>query len=185
STYGASKLASEALISAYAYTYNFKAIILRLANIVGPRSRHGVVHDFTQKLQKNPKRLEILGDGTQTKSYLYINDCINAMFIGLEKSTQQVEIYNVGSEDQITVTEIAQIVVEEIGLKNVEFKFTGGVDGGRGWKGDVKNMQLDIAKLKTLGWKPKLNSKQAVTETAKHLTSQQNKHNRNRPVLQK
>ena len=162
STYGASKLACEALISAYAYTYGFKAIIYRLANIVGPRSKHGVIYDFIQKLKINPKELEILGDGTQNKSYLYITDCIEAMLIGLEKTKSQVEIYNVGSEDQITVKTIAEIVVEEMRLKNVQFKFTGGVEGGRGWKGDVKNMLLDISKIKSLGWKPRHNSKQAI-----------------------
>lgn len=171
STYSATKLACEALISAYAHTYNFKATILRLANIVGPRSQHGVIHDFTRKLNTNRKQLEILGDGTQTKSYLYITDCINAILLALEKSNEQVEIYNVGSEDQITVTEIAQTVTQEMGLKNVRLTCTGGVDGGRGWKGDVKNMLLDITKLKSLGWKPNYNSEQAITETVKHLTS--------------
>jgi len=97
--YGASKLASEALISAYAHIYNFKAVIYRLANTVGPRNKHDVIHDFIQKLHKNPKQLEILGDGTQTKSYLYISDCIEAILLGLEKSEKHVEIYNVGSED--------------------------------------------------------------------------------------
>ena len=167
STYGASKLACEALISAYAYTYGFKAIIYRLANIVGPRSQHGVIYDFIQKLQKNPNILEILGDGTQNKSYLYINDCIEAMLLALEKSTEQVEIYNVGSEDQIDVKTIAEIVAEKMGLQDIKFKFTGGVDGGRGWKGDVKNMLLDVNKIKSLGWKPKLNSKQAIRQAIK------------------
>jgi UDP-glucose 4-epimerase len=169
STYGASKLACEALITAYAYTYGFKAIIYRLANIVGPRSRHGVIYDFIQKLKKNPEELEILGDGTQTKSYLHIKDCIDAILLGLENSTEQVEIFNVGSEDQVDVRTIAQIVIEEMRLKNVKLVFTGGVEGGRGWKGDVKNMLLDITKLKRLGWKPKLNSKQAVREATKSL----------------
>jgi UDP-glucose 4-epimerase len=91
------------------------------------------------------------------------------MLVGLGKSTEQVEIYNVGSEDQINVKTIAEIVAEEMGLQNVKFKFTGGVDGGRGWKGDVKNMLLDTSKLKGLGWKPKLNSKQAITKTIKEL----------------
>ena len=138
STYGASKLACEALISAYAYTYRFKAIIIRLANIVGPRSKHGVIYDFIQKLKANHKELEILGDGTQNKSYLHINDCIEAMLLGLEKTKNQVETYNIGSEDRTTVKTIAEIVIKEMKLKNVKFKFTGGVDGGRGWKGDVK-----------------------------------------------
>ena len=118
---------------------------------------------------KTPKHLEILGDGKQTKSYFYINDCIKAMLVGLGKSTEQVEIYNVGSEDQINVKTIAEIVAEEMELQNVKFKFTGGVDGGRGWKGDVKNMLLDTSKLKGLRWKPKLNSKQAITKTIKEL----------------
>jgi len=169
STYGASKLACEALITAYAYTYGFRAVIYRLANIVGPRSRHGVIFDFIQKLRRNPEELEILGDGTQTKSYLHVSDCVEAMLLGLEKSREQVQIFNVGSEDQVDVKTIAQIVIEEMKLKNVKLTFTGGTDGGRGWKGDVKNMLLDICKLKALGWKPKLHSKQAVREAAKSL----------------
>ncbi len=171
STYGASKLACEALISAYAYTYNFKAVIYRLANIVGPRSSHGVIYDFVKKLKANPNQLEIMGDGTQRKSYLYITDCIKAMLLGLEKAKNQVEIYNVGSEDQIDVRTIAEMVTKEMKLKNVQYKFTGGVDGGRGWIGDVKNMLLDIEKLKSQGWKPKHNSIQAVRITAKTLAA--------------
>ncbi len=169
SIYGASKLACEALITAYAYTYGFKAVIYRLANIVGPRSKHGVIHDFIQKLRKNPKQLEILGDGAQTKSYLYISDCIEAMFLGLKEPKNWVEVFNVGSEDQINVKTIAQIIIEEMGLKNVKLTYTGGVDGGRGWIGDVKNMLLDINKLKSLGWKPKLNSEQAIRKTVKKI----------------
>jgi UDP-glucose 4-epimerase len=172
STYGASKLACEALITAYAYTYGFKAVIYRLANIVGPRSRHGVIYDFIQKLKKNPEELEILGDGSQTKSYLHIRDCVDAILLGLENSAEQVEIFNVGSEDQVDVKTIAQIVIEEMRLKNVKLVFTGGVEGGRGWKGDVKNMLLDITRLKRLGWKPRLNSKQAVREAVKSLINE-------------
>lgn len=169
SIYGASKLACEALITAYAHTYGFKAVIYRLANIVGPRNQHGVIHDFIKKLKKNPKELEILGDGTQSKSYLHVNDCIEAMLLGLEKSHKQIEVFNVGSEDQIDVKTIAEIVVKEMGFKDVKFKLTGGVDGGRGWKGDVKNMLLDIGMLKALGWRPKLDSAEAVKQTTKHL----------------
>jgi UDP-glucose 4-epimerase len=170
STYGASKLASEALISAYAHNYNFKALILRLANIIGSRSQHGVIYDFAQKLKKNPRELEILGDGTQTKSYLHISDCIEAIQLGLTKSSKQVEIYNVGSEDQINVKDIAQIVIEETKLKNVKLKLTGGVDGGRGWKGDIKNMLLDVRKIKAIGWKPKLSSEEAIRKASKELS---------------
>ncbi|MEM3824211.1 MAG: NAD-dependent epimerase/dehydratase family protein, partial [Candidatus Bathyarchaeia archaeon] len=167
SIYGASKLASEALITAYAYTYGFNAIIYRLANIIGPRAQHGVIHDFVNKLSRDSKKLEILGDGTQRKSYLYIDDCIDAMLMGVSHLHNRVEIYNVGSEDQINVKEIADMVCQEMGLRNVEYIYTGGVDGGRGWKGDVKFMLLKIEKIKSLGWKPKLNSRQALQKTVK------------------
>ena len=171
SIYGASKLACEALISSYAHTYGFKAVIYRLANIVGSRSRHGVIYDFVKKLKNDSKQLEILGDGTQTKSYLYIRDCIDAMKLGLERSSKQVEIYNVGSDDQINVLRIAKIVIEEMKLKDVMFNITGGVDGGRGWMGDIKMMLLDIGKLKRLGWKPNLNSEDTVRFATKELLS--------------
>jgi len=168
SVYGACKLACEALIHSYAKTYGFKAAILRLANIIGSRSRHGVIHDFIMKLKRNPRKLEILGDGTQSKSYLHVEDCINAILLCTEKISG-VEVYNVGSEDRINVMSIAKIVVEEMGLKNVEFEISGGVDGGRGWIGDVKYMHLDISKLKALGWRPKLNSEEAVRRAAREL----------------
>jgi UDP-glucose 4-epimerase len=169
SIYGAAKLSSEALIMAYAHTYGFDALILRLANIVGPRSKHGVTFDFAKKLQENPRELEILGDGTQSKSYLYIDDCVSAVLGAFTSIQGGVEILNVGSEDQITVREIAEIVVEEMKLKNVHFHFTGGIDCGRGWIGDVKNMLLDITKLRAKGWKPKYNSREAIRQTAKSI----------------
>lgn len=169
SVYGASKLASEALITSYAYTYGFKALIYRLANIVGSRARHGVIYDFIRKLRENPKKLEILGDGTQTKSYLHVEDCVNAMLMGININREKVEIYNVSSEDQVTVKEIADIVCEKMGLNGVQYMFTGGIDGGRGWKGDVKFMLLSINKLKKLGWKPKLNSRQSVERAAEEI----------------
>jgi UDP-glucose 4-epimerase len=169
SVYGASKLASEALVMAYAHTYGFNAVIYRLANIIGPRSRHGVIYDFIEKLRHNPSELEILGDGTQAKSYLYIDDCIEAMLFSFTRRSRRVEVYNLGSEDWIHVKSIAQIVVEEMGLKNATFRFTEGVNGGRGWKGDVKYMLLAVNRLKSLGWKPKLNSVEAVRKTVKSM----------------
>jgi len=162
SLYGASKLACEALISAYCDTFDMRGVIYRLANMIGSRSRHGVIWDFIHKLTKNPKRLEILGNGTQTKSYLTVEECINAMLFGLEHVSERVEIYNIGSEDQISVAEIAKIVVEEMGLQDVKFQYTGGVEGGRGWIGDVKIMLLDISKMKKLGWEPKYKSAESV-----------------------
>jgi UDP-glucose 4-epimerase len=169
SVYGASKLACEALVSSYCYSFKKKGIIIRPANIVGPRATHGVILDFIRKLKANPSELEILGDGTQTKSYLYVDDCINAIIKAYELSEEPVAIYNIGSEDQISVTEIAKVVIEEMGLKDVKLKFSGGVNGGRGWIGDVKNMLLDVNKLKSLGWKPELNSKEAVRRATKNL----------------
>jgi UDP-glucose 4-epimerase len=169
SVYGASKLASEALIMAYARTYGFNAVIYRLANIIGPRSRHGVIYDFIEKLRHNPRELEILGDGTQAKSYLHVDDCTEAMLFSFMRQSRRVEVYNLGSEDWIRVKSIAQIIVEEMGLKNVSFRFTEGVDGGGGWKGDVKYMLLAVNRLKSLGWKPKLNSVEAVRKTVKSM----------------
>jgi UDP-glucose 4-epimerase len=171
SVYGASKLASEALITAYAHSYGFAALILRFANVVGSRSGHGVIFDFVRKLRENPRELEILGDGTQTKSYLYIDDCVSAVLTAVERMRGNVEVLNVGSEDQVGVREIAEVVVEEMRLKDVNFRFTGGVDGGRGWVGDVKNMLLDVTRLKAKGWKPKYNSKEAVRQTARRIAT--------------
>ncbi len=169
SVYAATKLACEALISAYAYNYGFRATIYRLANVIGPRSGHGVIYDFIQKLHKTPNQLEILGDGSQTKSYLHVTDCITALLQSQEASSEQVEIFNVGSEDKINVKTIAETVIAAMGLTNVDLKLTGGVDGGRGWVGDVKIMLLNADKIKSTGWTPRLNSQQAVTQTARAL----------------
>lgn len=169
SVYAATKLACEALISAYAYNYGFKATIYRLANVIGPRSGHGVIYDFIQKLKKTPNQLEILGDGSQTKSYLHVTDCITGLLQNQEALSEQVEIFNVGSEDKINVKTIAEAVVAAMGLTNVDLKLTGEVDGGRGWIGDVKIMLLNADKIKLAGWTPKLNSQQAVTQTARAL----------------
>jgi len=172
SFYGGTKLAAEALISAYSYTYGMRSVVLRLANIIGPRLRRGVVYDFVMKLKRNPRELEILGDGKQTKSYLWVDDCVSAMLIAARRSRDELAIYNVGSEDAVSVARIAEIVVEEMGLSNVRFKFTGGVQGGRGWVGDVKFMHLSVARIKSLGWRPKYCSEEAVRLTARALVSE-------------
>lgn len=177
SLYGATKLGCEALASSYAYTFGIHTLILRLANIVGSRSTHGVIVDFIKKLQANPKRLKILGDGTQTKSYLHIDDCVNAILHltgTFLRSEKRVDIYNVGPFDQIGVERIAEIVTEQMKLPNVKFTFTGGVDGGRGWLGDVKIMNLSTEKLRETGWKPKYNSEQAVQLATKNLLEEIN-----------
>ena len=169
SLYGASKLACEALISAYCHTFDMRGVIYRFANIVGSRSGHGVVWDFIHKLLENPLELEILGDGTQTKSYLMVDECVDALLFGLEHASGRVEIYNIGAEDQISVKEIARVVTEQMGLKGLRFRYTGGVRGGRGWIGDVKTMFLDVSKMKRLGWKPKYNSAESVKTATDHI----------------
>ena len=168
SLYGGSKLACEALISAYASMYGFKAVIYRLANVVGPRSNHGVVWDFVGKLRGNPNKLEVLGDGSQSKSYLYVSDCVEGLLKGAE-SGEQVDIYNLGSDDRVTVLEIAKIVRNAAGCPDAQITLTGGVDGGRGWKGDVKYMQLDMRKLRSTGWTPRHNSVEAIRLTAENV----------------
>jgi len=172
STYGASKLGCEALASSYAHTFGLHTLILRIANVVGSRTNHGAIVDFINKLKTNPKKLEILGDGTQKKSYLHIVDFIDATihvtsrFLDEKKKT---DIYNVGSVDQIKVKKIAEIVAEEMNLRDVKLVFTGGVNGGRGWLGDVKIMLLSIDKLMKTGWKPKYNSEKAVRLAVKAI----------------
>jgi UDP-glucose 4-epimerase len=163
SLYGAAKLAAEGLTSSYCHTFGMAGVSLRLANIVGPRLTHGVIYDFVNKLRENPRRLEILGDGTQRKSYVWVEDCVEAMLQILKQmEASHYEVYNIGSEDWITVSEIADIVAESMGLRNVEKVFTGGVENGRGWVGDVKLMNLDISRIKATGWRPKHNSREAV-----------------------
>ena len=166
SLYGASKLACEALTTSYGHTFGIQSWIFRFANVVGPRGTHGILVDFINKLKKNPKELEILGDGRQRKSYLYTEDCIDAMMFALRKSDERANIFNLGSEDWIYISKIAQIVVEEMKLKNVAFKYTG---GDRGWVGDVPKMMLSVDKIKKLGWKPKFNSEQSVRNAVMHL----------------
>lgn len=172
STYGASKLASEALIAGYAHTFNHRALILRLANIVGPRSNHGVIADFIKKIRANPKELEILGDGNQEKSYMYISDLIGAVLHLTEcflEDSSRVGIYNVGSNDKVTVRIIAMIVADEMKSSRIRYRFTGGVDGGGGWKGDVKVMQLSVKKLLDTDWKARYTSREAISLATREL----------------
>jgi len=173
SPYGASKLAGEALISSYCHTYGINALIFRLANIVGSRSTHGVILDFINKLKGDNKRLEILGDGKQSKSYLHVRECVDAMLICLTKVNNKIEIFNVGNEDEIDVMSIGKIVCNRMNLENVEFVTSGGMSDGRGWIGDVKKMNLDISKLIKTGWSPHLSSSEAIDLTVKELLSVQ------------
>ena len=174
STYGASKLGCEALACSYAYTFGLRTLILRVANVVGSRATHGVIVDFIDKLKTDPRRLEILGDGTQKKSYLHVEDCVKAILYVTSRfldAGKKADVYNIGSVDQVEVKDIARIVAEEMRLRDVEFVFTGGVEGGRGWLGDVKVMHLSIEKLLETGWRPKYNSEEAVRLAVKAILS--------------
>lgn len=173
SLYGASKLACEALISSYSSVFEFKALMFRFANVVGRRSGHGVIHDFIAKLEKDPARLEILGVAPGTvKSYCHVQDCIDAMLGSEKRCSEQVGVYNIGSADTLDVKSIADIVTDEMGLGKIRYEWTGGVDGGRGWIGDVKRMQLSIKKIVSEGWKPEMNSADAVRMAVKELLAE-------------
>ncbi len=175
SIYGASKLAGEALVSAYCGTHGFRGRSFRFANAVGPRSNHGVTFDFHRKLRADPTRLEILGDGKQSKSYFHVADCVAGMIHAMERmpDASGYDVFNVGSEDAIDVRAVADIVTSEMGLSGVRYEFTGGVDGGRGWKGDVRTMRLDVAKLRSLGWAPRYGSAEAIRDTVRALVREE------------
>jgi len=165
SLYGAAKLSSEAYISAYVNLFKINAWVFRFANIVGSRSTHGVIYDFIRKLRTNPKKLEILGDGNQTKSYLHVEDCVNAMLYVINHTREAFNLYNISGHDTINVKRIAEIVTEEMKLKP-KFLYTG-TKGG--WKGDVVRVQLGNNKIQSLGWKPIYNSEEAVRQAVRSL----------------
>jgi UDP-glucose 4-epimerase len=164
SLYGASKLACEALITSYCHTFKMNSWIFRFANIVGARGTHGIIVDFIEKLRKNPQSLEILGDGRQNKSYIHVSECVDAIMYAWEHSSDMVNIFNIGSNDTITATRIGEIIVEEMGLHDVKFNYTG---GSRGWVGDVPKMMLSIDKLQSIGWEFTYNSENSIRDAVR------------------
>lgn len=170
SMYGAAKLAEESLVSVYAHSHEIQAWTFRFANIVGPRLQVGaVIPDFIQKLREDPSELEILGDGRQEKSYMYIDDCIEAMCYVIEHANEPLNTYNLGTRTTTSVRAIADIVAEEMGI-DPEYRFTG---GDRGWVGDVPRMRLSIDKLSELGWDPDRSSDDAVRKTVRELLTEE------------
>jgi len=172
SIYGATKLVSENLIISYSKVYGIRSVIFRFANIVGPRQSHGVIVDFLRKLRENPHKLEILGDGTQKKSYLHVSDLLEAIEFGVSFVRDHdltYSVFNAGNDDWITVIDIANVVVKELGLKDVKYVFRPATPDGRGWIGDVKFMFLDTQKLKRTGWKPTMTSAEAIKEAVRAL----------------
>jgi UDP-glucose 4-epimerase len=159
SFYGASKLAAEAYISVFAHTFGGRATILRFPNVVGERATHGVIYDLIRKLKSDPSRLEVLGDGNQTKPYLYISDLIDATLTAWDKSDERVAIYHAAGIGLTSVREIAEIIVAVAGRSDTRLIFTG---GDRGWPGDVPRFRYDTSRLQALGWTPQRHSTDAV-----------------------
>lgn len=165
SLYGASKLACEAYAEAYTEFAPTRFWAFRFANVVGERCRRGVIWDFVHKLLKNPSELEILGDGKQSKEYLYVKDCVDGMMTGYRKSSGKVNIFNLGMEEQTLVDRVADLVIEKMKLDKgkVKRKYTG---GPRGWIGDNPVVELSLERMKKLGWKQKVSSEEAIKRTA-------------------
>jgi len=171
STYGASKLACEGLISAYCQMFGLSGRAFRFANVVGPRQTHGVGYDFIRHLTADPTRLPIMGDGTQKKSYIHVDDVLDAISLVTEKTTVRYDVFNVATDDYITVREIADLAVQICGLEraNVRFEFSG---GDRGWKGDVPVVKFDCSKIKALGWKNRRSSAEALRHSMESMSKE-------------
>jgi len=171
SLYGSSKLSCESLISAYCHTFDMRSVSFRFANVVGPRSTHGVTYDFVQKLKEDSSKLEILGSTPGTsKSYFYISNCIEGMLFGTRNAEQRIEYFYLGSEDYVNVKQIADIVCEEMGFEEIEYHWIGGENGDKGgWKGDVEVMLLSLEKIKDLGWSPEYDSAESIAKTVRAL----------------
>jgi len=169
SLYGASKLACEGLIEAYCEGFGFKGWIFRFVSILGERYSHGHVLDFYKKLLVDPRNLEVLGNGRQRKSYLYVHDCIDAMLLSIERTQDKLNIFNLGTNEYCEINDSARWISEYLGL-NPKFSYTG---GERGWIGDNPFIFLDTKKINSLGWRPKLTIKEAIIKTLQYL--EQNK----------
>ncbi len=163
STYGASKLAGEALIAAYAHMFGLRGCAFRFGNVVGRRQTHGVGFDFLRRLRHDPTRLRILGDGRQSKSYVWVGDVVDAVLLAHERCDRPFEAFNVATGDYITVTEIADLACACLGLspRTVRYEYTG---GDRGWKGDVPVIRLSTEKMRRLGWQPTRSCAEALRQ---------------------
>jgi UDP-glucose 4-epimerase len=164
--YGGAKAACEGLITAYAYTFDMSATILRFVDVVGDRIDHGVSYDFIRKLRANPSELEILGDGSQVRSFVLVDDCIRGIWKAVSSCEGTASIVHLGNVDQINITQVAEIVCHVMGLEKVRFKYTG---GKKGWKGDAYSNVIASNTLDALQWRPEHSSEDAVRETARRL----------------
>jgi UDP-glucose 4-epimerase len=168
STYGASKLAGESLISAYCYMFDLCGRSFRFGNVVGARQTHGVGYDFVRRLLADPNRLDILGDGRQSKSYIHVEDVVEAVLTAYRQEDKPYEVYNVATGDYITVTEIAQLAVEVLGLApgRVQFRYSG---GDRGWKGDVPVVRLATERIRAIGWRCRRSAREALDASMRSM----------------
>jgi UDP-glucose 4-epimerase len=162
STYGASKLAGEALINAYCYMFDMSALAFRFANVVGPHQTHGVTYDFIRRLMNDPTNLAILGDGQQSKSYVHVDDVVGALRFVANRGMNGYAYYNVATEDYVTVRQIADLVCARLGIAGTRYTFAGGT---RGWKGDVPLVRFDTGKLRSLGWRNERTAAQALQDS--------------------
>jgi len=171
STYGASKLAGEALISSYSFMFGITGCAFRFGNVVGPHQTHGVGFDFLRQLLTTPNRLRILGDGSQSKSYIHVEDVMNAVLLAAKRTDAAFRAYNVATGDYITVREIAELAVEVMGFKpeQVHFEFTG---GNRGWKGDVPIVRLNTDRIASIGWTCRLKTREALRASMSAMLSE-------------
>ncbi len=162
STYGASKLGCEAMLAAYSHMFGIDVAVFRFANVVGARQTHGVTYDFVRRLLENPRELGIFGDGKQSKSYIHVSDVVSAMMTLTDLGWKGFQVYNAGTGDYVTVTEIADLVVQRVGLADVRYEYSGGT---RGWKGDVPVVRFRSDKLAALGWRCGYSSTEALVDS--------------------
>jgi len=168
SVYGASKLAGEALIQAFGEYHEIRSFVFRFVSFVGERYTHGVVFDFVKKLRADPGELEVLGDGRQRKSYLYVQDGLDAMMLALARSDGMKNVFNLGHTEDVNVLAVADIVCDELGLSGVRYRTTG---GSRGWKGDAPFVLLDTARVRGLGWRPSTTIEEGIRRTVRFLVA--------------
>jgi UDP-glucose 4-epimerase len=168
STYGASKLAGEALIASYCHMFGLSACVFRFGNVVGPRQTHGVGFDFVRRLLREPGHLQILGDGSQSKSYIHVTDVVEAVLLAHEASPKSFEAYNVATGDYITVREIAAVALQVLGLTPEGTRLVFGTEN-RGWKGDVPVVRLDVGRIQSLGWRCRRNTREALRDSMNQM----------------
>ena len=173
SHYGASKLACEALISSFCHNYDIDGVIIRPANVIGARGRHGLIWDLIHKLKNDQTKLEILGNGKQAKSFIHISDAIDGIFHIINNTKGKIEIFNIGSEDSIEIMNVAKIVCKNMNLENIMIHTKEKEENGIGWKGDIKKAHLDIEKLKSLGWNVHLSSIESADLTSQEIIKEE------------